>query len=85
VALSSKNAENGAMEVAACNAVYLRRILTNVQVQRDQATKHFYEHRVVKVAKNPVYRAITKYTKIQQHINREVEIGEKLIYFSMQN
>ncbi|MCO5606038.1 hypothetical protein L7F22_060225 [Adiantum nelumboides] len=73
VALSSTEAEYKAACFAACEAVWLRRILTDLGVQVATATTLQCDNQsCMAIAKNPVFHARTKHIEIQYHYVREL-------------
>ncbi|MCO5611828.1 hypothetical protein L7F22_066087 [Adiantum nelumboides] len=73
VALSSTEAEYKAACFAACEAVWLRRILTDLGVQVAIATTLQCDNQsCMAIAKNPVFHARTKHIEIQYHYVREL-------------
>ncbi|XP_068638430.1 secreted RxLR effector protein 161-like [Aristolochia californica] len=80
VALSSTEAEYKAACVAACEAVWLRRILTDIGIPLTESTTlNFDSQSCIAMAKNPVFHARTKHIEIQYHYVREL-IEEEPIY-----
>ncbi|MCO5588602.1 hypothetical protein L7F22_042559 [Adiantum nelumboides] len=72
VALSSTEAEYKAACFAACEAVWLRRILTDLGVQVATTTLQCDNQSCMAIAKNPVFHARTKHIEIQYHYVREL-------------
>ncbi|XP_068657940.1 uncharacterized mitochondrial protein AtMg00810-like [Aristolochia californica] len=80
VALSSTKAEYKAACVAACEAVWLRRILTDIGIPLTESTTlNCDSQSYIAMAKNPVFHARTKHIEIQCHYVRE-QIEEETIY-----
>jgi len=62
--MSSTEAEYKAIVTAACEAIWLRRILTDIGLHQEEATKLLCDNQsVLKIAKNPVFHAQTKHIK----------------------
>eukprot|EP01018_Ginkgo_biloba_P014224 Gb_06376 [translate_table: standard] len=83
VALSSTEAEYKAAVTAACEAIWLRRILVDIGLHQKEATKLFCDNQnVLKIAKNPVFHARTKHIEVHHHFIREqIQRGEiELVY-----
>lgn len=73
VALSSTEAEYKAACFAACEAVWLRRILADLGVKVATATTLQCDNQsCMAIAKNPVFHARTKHIEIQYHYVREL-------------
>ena len=73
VALSSTEAEYKAACIAACEVVWLRRILMDVAVPIRTATVLRCDNQsCMAIAKNPVFHARTKHIEIQYHYVREL-------------
>jgi hypothetical protein len=73
VALSSTEAEYKAACIAACEVVWLRRILMDVAVPiRTPTVLRCDNQSCMAIAKNPVFHARTKHIEIQYHYVREL-------------
>ena len=72
VALSSTEAEYRGAVVAACEAVWLKRILKDLGVPiKDPTTLYCDKLSNIYLARNPVFHARTKHIEVQYHFNRE--------------
>ena len=79
VALSSTEAEYKAACIAACEVVWLRRILMDVAVPIRTATVLRCDNQsCMAIAKNPVFHARTKHIEIQYHYVREL-INDEIV------
>ena len=78
VALSSAEAEYVASTSAACEAIWLKRILADMQQQVDGSTDIYCDNMsAIAMTKNPVFHSRTKHIEIRHHFIRElVEDGE---------
>ncbi|KAL8095832.1 hypothetical protein AgCh_036989 [Apium graveolens] len=78
VALSSAEAEYVAATSAACEAIWLKRILADMQLQEDESTVLYCDNiSAIALIKNPVFHSRTKHIEIRHHFIRElVEDGE---------
>jgi len=73
VALSSTEAEYVAATTAACQAIWLRRLLKDLNQQQVQATRVFCDNvSAVALTKNPVMHGRTKHIEIKHHFIREL-------------
>eukprot|EP01018_Ginkgo_biloba_P021345 Gb_06723 [translate_table: standard] len=83
VALSSTEAEYKAAVTTACEAIWLKRILADIGLHREEAIKLFCDNQsVLKIAKNPVFHTRTKHIEVHHHFIREqIQRGEiELVY-----
>ena len=72
VALSSTEAEYRAAVVAACDAVWLKRLLNDFnELVKKPILIHYDNLRSIQLAKNPVFHARTKHIKVHYHYIRE--------------
>ena len=79
VALSSTEAEYKAACFAACEAVWLRRILGDMGAVQEQPTELLCDNQsCMAIAKNPVFHARTKHIEVQYHFVRELIVGEEV-------
>ncbi|MCO5569283.1 hypothetical protein L7F22_022995 [Adiantum nelumboides] len=79
VALSSTEAEYKAACFAACEAVWIRRLLAHLGAQEKEATIIKCDNQsCMAIAKNPVFHARTKHIEIQYHYVREL-IEDKVV------
>lgn len=78
VTLSSTEAEYRAAAKATCEAIWLRRLLGDVQItQVDPTVIYCDSQSCIQLAKNPVYHARTKHIEVDQHFLREkIQSGE---------
>ena len=73
IALSSAEVEYIAATSAACEAVWLRRILGDLQVKAKGSTTLFCGNMsAIAMTKNPVFHNRTKHIKIRHHFIREL-------------
>lgn len=79
VALSSTEAEYVAATEASCQAVWLRRILSDLGYEQTTATSIKCDNRsAVMLARNPVYHSRTKHIEIKHHFIRELVAKEEI-------
>ena len=79
VAVSSTKVEYVATTSATCEAVWLRRILGDLQVKTEGATIFFYDNMfVITMTKNLIFHSATKHIKIRHHFIQEL-VGKKEI------
>jgi hypothetical protein len=72
VSLSSTEAEYKALSSATCEAVWLRRILEDVEEKQKGPTCINCDNQsAIKLAHNPVYHARSKHIELQHHFVRE--------------
>ena len=72
VALSSTEAEYKVAVIAACEKIWLRRILADIGLHQEEATKLFCDNQsVLKIAKNLVFHAQTKHIEVHHHFIKE--------------
>ena len=73
VALSSSEAEYVSATSAACEAVWLRRILKDLQQKTEDTTTIYCENiSAIAMTKNPVFHSRTKHIEIRHHFIREL-------------
>jgi Reverse transcriptase (RNA-dependent DNA polymerase) len=79
VVLSSSEAEYTAMSTASCQAVWLRRILTDCQIKQEGPTTIYCDNQsAIAMAHNPVYHARTKHIDIKVHFIRDLVAKSKV-------
>ncbi|GKV47717.1 hypothetical protein SLEP1_g54586 [Rubroshorea leprosula] len=70
-ALSSSEAEYVAASSAACQAIWMRRIMKDLQQVQEKATKIFCDNKAtILMTKNPVFHGRTKHIELRQHFIR---------------
>lgn len=80
VALSSTEAEYVAASSAACQAVWLRRMLAELQQRQDGATDIFCDNQsTICMSRNPVYPNRTKHIDTRCHFIRELVANGEII------
>ena len=68
VALSSTEAEYGAAVVATCKAIWLKRLLKDLQEEVSDPTTIYCDNLSnIQLAKNPVFHARTKHIEVHYH------------------
>ncbi|XP_057246814.1 secreted RxLR effector protein 161-like [Beta vulgaris subsp. vulgaris] len=73
IALSSAEAEYVAATSAACEAVWLRRILDDLQQTSEEPTTIYCDNMsAIAMTKNPVFHSRTKHIEIRHHFIREL-------------
>ena len=73
IALSTSEAEYIAATSSACQAVWLRRLLTDFDQEQDGETEIFCDSKsAIAMAKNPVYHGRTKHIDIRVHFIRQL-------------
>ena len=88
VALSSKEAEYRGAAVAACEVVWLRKLLSDLSISVDDPVViHCDNMSSIQLARNPVFHARTKHIEVHYHFIRErVLAGDiDLVYVSTQD
>lgn len=87
VALSSAEAEYIAATDCACEAVWLRRILNDLQLKQNEPTRIYCDNRsAIAMAKNPVFHARSKHIELRYHFIRDlVSKGEICMEFVSTN
>lgn len=79
VALSSTEAEYVAATAAACQAIWLRRVLSDLGESQKEATNILCDNKsAVMLAKNPVHHSRTKHIEIKHHFIRELISKEEI-------
>ncbi|KAK5819945.1 hypothetical protein PVK06_024980 [Gossypium arboreum] len=74
VAQSTAEAEYAAAANAVNQAIWLRKILADLNLYQRKATEIFYDNKsAVAIAKNPVFHGRTKHFSIKLHVIREME------------
>ncbi|PKI68060.1 hypothetical protein CRG98_011656 [Punica granatum] len=82
VALSSAEAEYAAATSAACEAVWLRGNLTDLQRKEEEPTVIFCDNMSVAMTKSPVFHARSKHIELHHHFIRDlVNKGEICLEF----
>lgn len=83
IALSSAEAEYIAATDAACEAIWLRRVLENLQQEPETSTKIFCDNMsAIAMTKNPVFHARSKHIELRHHFIRNlVNDGEIQLIF----
>ena len=83
MALSSAEAEYAAATSATCEAVLLRRILSNLQQKEEVPTIIFCDNMLaIEMTKNPVFHARRKHIELRHHFIRDlVNKGEIRLEF----
>mgnify|MGYP001791670327 CR=1 FL=1 len=77
VALSSAEAEYVAAAGAACQAIWLKRILADMGELQDSATEIYCDNKsAIAMARNPVQHNRTKHIDIKYHFLRDVQANE---------
>ncbi|KAK2986470.1 hypothetical protein RJ640_000224 [Escallonia rubra] len=78
-ALSSSEAEYIAATSAACQAIWLRRILAELQQRQEGATEIFCDNKAtIAMTKNPTFHGRTKHIYIHFHFIRDLVAKEEL-------
>lgn len=83
IALSSTKAEYRGTVKAACEAIWLHRMLVDMQMSQPGATPLFCDNQgVLKLAKNPVFHEQTKHVELHCHfIRQHVEDGLVILQY----
>jgi hypothetical protein len=82
VALSSTEAEYKAIVSTSCEAMWLRRILVDLQLDQTTPTSLFCDNQsVLKMVKNPVYHARTKHIEVHHHYIRQLVDNEDICLY----
>ena len=78
VALSSSKVEYVATTLAACHAIWLRRLLADLRCKQQEATIMFYDNKVtIAMTKNPTYHSMTAHIDIRYNFIRSLVAKEK--------
>eukprot|EP01018_Ginkgo_biloba_P011369 Gb_30477 [translate_table: standard] len=73
VYLSTAEAEYKAATTTACEAIWLRRILSDLHEEQEGPTKKFCDNQsTIQMTKNPVLHGRTKHIELQHHFIREL-------------
>jgi Reverse transcriptase (RNA-dependent DNA polymerase) len=79
VALSSSEAEYVAVNSAACQVIWLRKILEDVGQEQQQPTQIYCDNQsAIAIAKNPVFHGRSKHIDIKLHFIRDL-VAEKIV------
>ncbi|KAA0045829.1 Retrovirus-related Pol polyprotein from transposon TNT 1-94 [Cucumis melo var. makuwa] len=79
VALSSSKAEYAAATSAACQSIWLRRMLTELQHEQEGATVIFSDNKAtISMTKNPTFHSRTKHIDIRFHFIRGLVAKEEV-------
>ena len=80
---AQRNKQHVAATSAACEAVWVRRILADLRVGQDDPTTLFCDNMsAIAMTKNPVFHSRTKHIEIRHHFIRElVDKGEIKLHF----
>ena len=80
VALSSSEAEYMAVTTMACQAVWLRKLLSDFQQHKEDSTTIFCDNKAtISMTKNPIFHNRTKDIDIRHHFIRDLVIKSKII------
>jgi hypothetical protein len=78
-ALSTSEAEYVAATSAACQAIWLRRVLADLQQKQKGATKIFCDNKAtISMTKNPTFHSRTKHIDIRYHFIRDLVAKEEI-------
>ncbi|KAL7129296.1 hypothetical protein ABFS83_13G056600 [Erythranthe nasuta] len=78
-ALSSSEAEYMAVTSAACQVVWLRRILAELQQEQEGATEIFCDNKsTISMTKNPSFQSRTKHIDIRFHFVRDLVAKDEM-------
>ncbi|KAA0058475.1 Retrovirus-related Pol polyprotein from transposon TNT 1-94 [Cucumis melo var. makuwa] len=79
VALSSSEAEYAAATSTTCQAIWLRRMLTELQHEQEGATVIFCDNKAtISMMKNPTFHSQTKHIDIRFHFIRDLVAKEEV-------
>lgn len=79
IALSSAEAEYIAATDAACEAIWLRRILTDLQQEQKEATIIYCDNMsAISMTKNPVFHNRSKHIELRHHFIRQLVQKEEI-------
>ena len=79
VALSTAEAEYISSTAAACEALWLRRLLQDLQDKQEDATTLFCDNMsAIAMSKNPVFHARSKHIELKYHFIRELVENEDI-------
>ena len=80
VALSTSEAEYVAAASAACQAIWLRRMLAELQHQQEGPTEIFCDNKAaIFMTKNPAFHSRTKHIELRHHFIRDLVAKEEII------
>ena len=79
-ALSSSEAEYTAATSSACQAVWLRRILADINQEHEEPTVIYCDNKAaIAMTKNPAYHGRTKHVDIRVHFIRDLVVEGKVV------
>ncbi|KAG8474453.1 hypothetical protein CXB51_033539 [Gossypium anomalum] len=79
IAQSTAEAEYIAVATAVDQAIWLKKLLSDLNVDQVEATKTKVDNQsVVAIAKNPVFHGKTKHFKVKYHFVREAELSKEI-------
>ena len=79
--LSSTEAEYRGAAVATCEAIWLKRLLKDLQVEvSDPTTIYCNNLSNIQLAKNPVFHARTKHIEVHYHFVRECVLSSEIAF-----
>ena len=79
VALSSMEAEYRGAALAACEAMWLQKLLNDLDVHLDSKVKLYCDNlSSVMLASNPVYHARSKHIEVHYHFIREMVVADQI-------
>ena len=83
VALSSTEAEYRGAAVATCEAIWLKRLLKDLQVEVSDLTTIYCDNLInIQLAKNPVFHVRTKHIEVHYHfVCKRVVFGEVVLEY----
>ena len=80
ITLSTCEAKYVAATSCVCHAIWLRNLLTNIQIPQKEATKTYIDNKsTIELAKNPIYHDRSKHIDIKYHFIRNW-VKEKIVY-----
>jgi hypothetical protein len=78
VALSSTEAEYKALTHATCEAIWLKRLLADLQVYQEKVILMCDNMSSIYLANNPVFHARSKHIEVQYHYVREKVVAKEI-------
>ena len=79
--LSTSEAEYVATTSAACQAIWLRRMLADLQPEQKGATKIFCDNKAtISMTKNPTFHSRTKHFELRHHYIRDLVADEEIVF-----
>ena len=80
VALSTSEAEYVAATSATCQAIWLRRVLAELQQEQEGPTEIFCDNKAtISMTRNPTFHSRTKHIELRHHFIRDLVANEEIV------